>query len=82
MSGETTVLLLSKRLTAEEVEKIYEAEWQKAALIYPRLVFRQVDDFAVEIRFHQKSRTFTNIEQYKKIVRQAILKHHPDCVVR
>ena len=82
MSGETAILLLTKRLSAEEVQRLYEAEWQKAALIYPRLIFEKIDDFQVEMGFHFKSRSFTNIEQYKPIVRMAIQKVHPDCQVR
>lgn len=81
MSGETTILQLNKRLTAEQVQGLYDAEWHKAALIYPRLIFEQLDEFQVEMGFHAKSRSFKGIEQYKNIVRMAIQKVHPDCQV-
>lgn len=82
MSGETSVLLLSKQISLEEIERLYQAIWEKAATIYPRLVFEKLNDYQIEMGFHFKSRSFSNIEQYKQIVRMAIQKKYPDCTVR
>jgi hypothetical protein len=68
-------------MSLEEIEALYEAERQKAPLIHPRLVFRQMDRYSFEMGFGAKHRHWTGIEQYKGIVRIAVNRRYPDCQV-
>ena len=79
MLGETTTVLLSRPMSLEEIEALYEAERQKAALIHPQLVFRQINQYSFEMGFGTKHRHWTGIEKHKGLVRIAIHRRYPDC---
>lgn len=79
MAGETTSIALSMPIELREVEELYESERNKAALIYPKLVFRQWDERSFEIGFHPKYRNWRDIDQYKHVICAAIQRRYPGC---